>query len=103
MPTNPAPHIAPEIVPKAPWRIAEVRPLPEYKLWVRFNDGLEGTVAMSEMIHSSRAGVFVALRDEKLFSRVTLEYGAVIWPGGLDLAPDAMHEAIRLDGEWVLA
>jgi len=97
-----ASEIAPPIRPGAPWRIAEVRPLPDYGLWVRFNDGTEGTVAMSGFLHSSRAGVFSALLDEELFSRVSLDYGAVTWPGELDLAPDAMYEAIRRDGQWIL-
>ena len=48
-----------------------------------------------------RAGVFAALRDPALFAQVRVEWGAVTWPGGLDLAPDAMHEAIRQSGEWV--
>jgi hypothetical protein len=26
----------------------------------------------------------------------------VTWPGELDLAPDAMHEAIKQQGEWIL-
>jgi hypothetical protein len=33
---------------------------------------------------------------------VTIEHGAVTWPGELDLAPDAMHDAIRQHGVWVL-
>ncbi len=98
-----APEIAPPVAPKAPWRISAVRAMPGYKLWVRFNDGTEGTVALSGLIHSEHAGVFTALRDKKLFAQVTLNYGAVTWPGELDLAPDAMYEAIRRDGEWVLA
>ncbi|SPE30180.1 hypothetical protein SBA5_760010 [Candidatus Sulfotelmatomonas gaucii] len=32
----------------------------------------------------------------------SLEYGAVTWPGELDLAPDAMHAAILEQGEWSL-
>jgi hypothetical protein len=95
--------IAPAIIPRAPWRIAEVRPMPDYRLWVRFNDGTQGTVAMSGLVQSPSAGVFAVLRDEKLFSQVTLCYGAVTWPGELDLAPDAMYEAIRRDGEWRLS
>jgi len=69
---------------------------------VRFNDGTEGDVDMADLVHSSRAGVFAALRDEILFRQVRLEYGAVTWPGDLDLAPDAMYGAIKIYGEWVL-
>lgn len=95
-------EVTPEITPKAPWRVAEVRTLPDYRLWVRFNDGLEGTVAMTDFLHSARAGVFAVLRDEKLFAQVSLRYGAVTWPGDLDLAPDAMHEGIKRGGEWAV-
>ncbi len=74
----------------------------EFRLWVRFNDGTEGEVDMAGFVRSSRAGVFAALRDERLFRQVRLEWGAVSWPGELDLAPDAMYEAIKAHGEWVL-
>jgi hypothetical protein len=96
-------EVVPDVVPKAPWRVAEVRVLAEYRLWVRFIDGLEGTVDMAGLIRSSRAGAFAVLSDESLFAQAFLCYGAVTWPGELDLAPDAMHEAIRRDGEWVLS
>lgn len=95
--------VTPPIRAVAPWRVAEVRPLPDFTLWVRFNDGTEGTVAMADFLCSKRAGVFAALRDESLFCRVSLELGAVTWPGELDLAPDAMYEAIRKQGRWQLA
>jgi hypothetical protein len=28
--------------------------------------------------------------------------GAVQWPNGADLAPDAMYDAIRERGQWIL-
>jgi hypothetical protein len=34
------------------------------------------------------------------FSQAALVYGAVTWPGELDIAPDAMYEEIKADGEW---
>lgn len=94
--------IVPAIKPTAPWRVADVRPLPGFSLWVRFNDGTEGTVSMAAFLSSNRAGVFSVLRDTALFSQVRLDYGAVTWPGELDLAPDAMYEAIRHNGHWTL-
>ncbi len=36
-----------------------------------------------------------------LFARVSVEEGVVTWPGGLDLAPDAMYDSISGTGEWV--
>jgi hypothetical protein len=57
---------------------------------------------MSRLVHSAKAGVFAALADPSLFAQVKLDYGAVAWPGDLDLAPDAMHAAIQQHGEWSL-
>jgi hypothetical protein len=57
---------------------------------------------MAEFIESVGAGVFTALRDEKLFRQARVILGAVTWPGELDLAPDAMHRAIKEFGRWVV-
>jgi hypothetical protein len=91
-----------EIAPRSPWRVTSVEALPEFRLRVAFADGLTGLVDMARMVHSPESGVFAALLDPSLFAQVTIEYGAVTWPGELDLAPDAMHTAIREHGVWSL-
>jgi len=50
---------------------------------------------MSALIRSPSAGVFAALADPVVFARVRLELGAPTWPGEIDIAPDAIHAAIR--------
>jgi CubicO group peptidase (beta-lactamase class C family) len=92
----------PPVVPRAPWRVAEVEALAGWRLRVRHNDGVAGVVDMSKLVHAGHAGMFAALRDESLFSQVYLDLGAVTWPGEIDLAPDAMHDEIEKHGEWVL-
>jgi hypothetical protein len=57
---------------------------------------------MFRLVHAPDAGVFAALIDPSLFEQVALDYGAVTWPGEIDLAPDAMHAAIQELGEWSL-
>ena len=98
-----AASVTPAIRPSAPWRVREVTALPNYRLSVCFVDGLTGTVDLSVLVASPEAGVFACLRDPALFDRVYLEHGAVMWPGELDLAPDAMHAAIKEYGEWRVA
>ena len=66
---------------------------------VRFSDGLEGRV---EMRPSHLFGVFERLKDPDYFQRIAVTDGFVSWPDDIDLAPDAMYEAIRDKGEWVL-
>jgi hypothetical protein len=57
---------------------------------------------MSALVRSPRAGVFAGLADPSLFAQVRVDFGAVSWPGDLDLAPDAMHAAIQARGVWLL-
>ena len=79
--------------------IAEVKPGADFTLTVRFTDGLSGRV---QFLPSFFRGVFAHLKDATQFADVHLVDGVVTWPGELDLAPDAMHSAIKTHGEWVL-
>jgi hypothetical protein len=94
--------ISVRLTPSVPWRLKDVEALSGYRLKVCFQDGLEGIVDMSLLVRSENAGVFAALRDETVFLRVFLEYGAVTWPGEIDLAPDAMYQEIKKNGTWML-
>jgi hypothetical protein len=69
---------------------------------VKFVDGTTGEVDLSRLVISDKAVVFAALRDPELFAKAYVEYGAVVWPGEIDLAPDAMYDEIKKHGRWVL-
>ena len=99
---DPPSPITPPIQPRMPWRVVEAQPLADFRLHVRFVDGLEGTVDMTALIHSSTAGVFAQLADPARFAQVFIAHGAVTWPGEIDLAPDAMYAEIKKLGSWVL-
>ena len=99
---NLSPAVTPPIQPRMAWRVAEVEVLPEFRLHVRFVDGTEGTVDLAAFILSPNAGVFAVLAEPSLFAQAHVEYGAVTWPGEIDLAPDAMYAGIRKAGAWVL-
>jgi hypothetical protein len=83
--------------------VKDVIPLPGRRLAVRFHDGVTGIVDMAGLIDAPDAGVFAALRDPAVFAQVAVEFGAVTWPGEIDLAPDAMHDALKEQGEWILS
>jgi len=88
------------MTPSSPWSVRHVQTLPDYRLAVSFADGTQGIVDLSNFITGPQAGVFSALADTKLFLQAYIDYGAVTWPGELDLAPDAMYDAIKATGEW---
>jgi hypothetical protein len=35
-------------------------------------------------------------------AQVSIDHGAVTWPGDIDLAPDAMYDEIKARGIWVV-
>jgi hypothetical protein len=73
-------------------RVVKVTPLPQYRLHIEFADGVAGEI---EIFPRLSGPVFEPLRDEAVFRQVTIdEYGAVCWPNGPDLAPDAMYSRI---------
>ena len=74
-------------------RIETVQPLAGYRLKVRFSDGLEGIYSVEP---ERRGGVFLKLLEAKTFNAVTInsDFGCVEWPGGIDLCPDTMHQAM---------
>ena len=101
---NRAPEVDPTIKHTAPWRVIEVVALPDARLHVVFVNGTSGEVEMGAFLHSPALDgtVFEALRDPTTFAQAQVVLGAVQWPNGADLAPDAMYDAIRERGVWVL-
>ena len=81
------------------WRITEIHLLDDHAIRVCFTDGLEGIVNFSPGFFS---GVFSHLSDPAKFGETAVVNGAVTWPGGLDLAPDAMYDEIKHGGESAL-
>jgi hypothetical protein len=71
---------------------------------VAFADGTTGEVEMSRFLERAMVDgtVFARLRDPAQFEKVEVVSGAVQWPSGADLAPDAMYDAIRERGVWVV-
>ncbi len=73
------------------WDVVEVKPEPDYCLFLRFKDGLTGRVQLRE---EELTGVLAPLRSERFFAQGFIDCGAVAWPGEIDLAPDAMYAQV---------
>jgi hypothetical protein len=73
------------------WDVVEVKPEANYCLSVRFKDGLRGRVRLQR---EELTGALAPLLDAKFFEQVFIDYGAVAWPGEIDLAPDAMYAEV---------
>ena len=73
-------------------RIIRVSACEGYIIEVWFDNGTSGKVDLSSRLFGP---VFEPLRAPLLFSQVRVdEFGAVCWPNGADLAPDALYRTI---------
>ena len=78
-------------------KVTEVRPREGFRLEVVFADGRSVVVALGDRLYGP---VFEPLRDPDLFRQVSVDqFGAVCWPNGADLAPDALYHLAIGDAE----
>lgn len=69
-----------------------VTPLPDYRVRIRYADGVDGDVDLS---HLAGKGVFALWNDPSAFSRVCIgRGGAISWSDEVDLCPDALYMKI---------
>ncbi len=70
-------------------RVSKVKVLLGYRLELEFDDGISGTVDLSEAVGK---GVFVLWRDPLAFDRVRIgSSGELVWDDRIDLCPDALY------------
>jgi hypothetical protein len=73
----------------------QIKALPNYKLWLRFSDGTEGEVDLSEF---AGRGVFKLWDDYRAFEAVYIaDDGAIAWSEEIDMCPDSLY--LRLTGK----
>jgi hypothetical protein len=74
--------------------VVSVTPSDPYRLQVRFEDGVEGSVALDTLI--SFEGIFAPLSDPTEFRKAYVhpELGVVCWPSGADLDSDVLYARI---------
>jgi len=76
-------------------RLVEVKTLPHYRLWLRYDDGVEGVVDLSPLVGK---GVFALWEDEARFAEVHLgDGGELVWSDEVDLCADALY--LKLTGK----
>ena len=72
----------------------EVKPLDDYKLWVKYSDGVEGVADSSGFVGNGVLGLW---NDYREFQKVHIGPGGEIaWSDQIDMCPDAMY--LRVTG-----
>jgi hypothetical protein len=77
------------------YHVVEARYVSGYTVWLRFRDGIAGEIDLSAALQGS---MFDAVRDPALFRRFSVhpEFHTLVWPNGADLAPEYLHDNVRV-------
>ncbi|MBI5637285.1 MAG: DUF2442 domain-containing protein [Nitrospinae bacterium] len=80
-------------------KVVSVKALDGYRLEVAFSDGVQGIVPLKDRLFGP---IFEPLKDAVFFQKAAVdEFGVICWPNGADLAPDALHDALKAQMQTV--
>lgn len=76
-------------------RVTDCKALEDYWLWLRFDDGLEGSVFLGNLLEIS---VFRHWRDASQFCRAVVDADAatVVWESGIRFDSDVLYQDLLL-------
>ncbi len=70
-------------------RPTQVRSLPEYRIWLEYDDGVSGEIDLS---HLAGRGVFRAWERPGFFEDVSIDsHGAIAWGNEIDMCRYALY------------
>jgi hypothetical protein len=75
------------------WNLNEVKQIEYmsgYSYLIVFDNDVRAVVDFADYLQ--RGPVFAPLRDLKFFQQARIEGGAIAWPNGADIAPEALYE-----------
>ncbi len=75
--------------------VTEAKSLPQYRLWIRFSDGTEGEIDLTDFIAADARSIVSELRDPEVFAAIRVEMDTVVWANGFDLAPEFLYANVR--------
>jgi hypothetical protein len=79
-------------------KVTRLEKLGGFKLRVAFNDDSEGVHDFAELVKEP-GQMLEPLQDADYFARVFLEFGALTWPNGFDIAPEWPRRKMEAAGE----
>ena len=74
------------------YKLIQIKALPNYMLWVKFSDGVEGEADLS---HLAGKGVFSLWNDYSAFEKVYIgKSGQIAWTDEIDICPDTIYMTV---------
>lgn len=72
--------------------VVKVEARPDYTLFLEFENGEKRVFDMSPYLDKKP---FVQLKGSPLFAKASVDYGTVVWPGNIDIAPETLYDRSR--------
>lgn len=69
--------------------VVRVEAKPDYTLLLEFENGEKRVFDMAPLMDKKP---FVQLKGSPLFARASVDYGTVVWPGNIDIAPETLYD-----------
>lgn len=71
-------------------KISGVRPMENFKLWLRFSTGEAKVFDFKPLLEKP---AFAPLADKAVFNRVYIDYGVTVWNNGsIDISPKFLYD-----------
>lgn len=71
--------------------VVEARHVHDHTIWLRFADGVEGDVDLSDLYDRKW---FEKLRNVEFFKQFSLDGETLVWPNGEDIAPESLYRRV---------
>lgn len=76
--------------PKTSIKVVGIKPLSDFVLWLRFNNGESKIFDFKPLLNEP---CYQSLKDEKVFRDAYIDYGVPVWCNGdIDIAPEYVYE-----------
>lgn len=73
--------------------VVRVEPQPDNKLFLEFENGERRVFDMAPLMDKKP---FIQLKGSPVFMSARVDYGTVVWPGNIDIAPETLYNCSTL-------
>jgi len=80
-----------------PFWIIKIELREDYKIFIKFNDGLSGVIDFKNKIKTDHRSIIKELIDENKFKAIKIERHTLCWDNGVDFAPEYLYDQIKMD------
>ena len=81
--------------------IVKAELMDDYKIFVEFNDGINGIIDFKEKLDNDHRQIIKDLLDLNVFKTVKIDMDTLCWNNGVDFAPEYLYEKVKLEKKKV--